>query len=279
MDAEDYRADSRERWERAAAGWTARREQLAADPLPVSERLVERLDPQPGQRLLEVAAGLGDTGLLAAERVRPGGTVVITDGAEAMVEAAREHAAGTPGVEHKAMEAEWLDADTASFDGILSRWGYMLVADPEAALREARRVLRPGGRIAFAVWDEIVRNPWIGVLQEQLVAVGLAEPPRLGVPGMFGLASPELVRDLLEDAGFSDVVVEPVEFAFHADDADAWWEHSLTVSISLGEALGRLSPAEHYALRDAVDAGYAAYADADGRLTLPACSLVASADA
>ncbi|MCU0259342.1 MAG: methyltransferase domain-containing protein [Solirubrobacteraceae bacterium] len=263
MDAEDYRADSRERWERAAAGWTARREQLAADPLPVSERLVERLDPQPGQRLLEVAAGLGDTGLLAAERVRPGGTVVITDGAEAMVEAAREHAAGTPGVEHKAMEAEWLDADTASFDGILSRWGYMLVADPEAALREARRVLRPGGRIAFAVWDEIVRNPWIGVLQEQLVAVGLAEPPRLGVPGMFGLAS----------------VVEPVEFAFHADDADAWWEHSLTVSISLGEALGRLSPAEHYALRDAVDAGYAAYTDADGRLTLPACSLVASADA
>jgi ubiquinone/menaquinone biosynthesis C-methylase UbiE len=279
MDPEAYRADSRERWERAAPGWAARREQLAADPLPVSEAIVERLEPRPGQRLLEVAAGLGDTGLLAAEQVRPGGVVVITDGAEAMVDAAREHAGATDGVEFRVMEAEWLDAETATFDGVLSRWGYMLLADPEAALREARRVLRPGGRIAFAVWDEIARNPWIGVLQEQLVEHGLGEPPQLGVPGMFGLASPELLRDLLEDAGFSGVHVEPVAFAFHADDVDAWWEHSLTVSISLGEALQRLSPADHYRLRDAVDAGYAAYADADGRLTLPACSLVASADA
>jgi SAM-dependent methyltransferase len=279
MDAETYRADSRARWERAAPGWAARGAQLRDDPLPVSQRIVERLDPQPGHRLLEVAGGLGDTGLLAAERVRPGGAVVISDGAEAMVEAARENAGGAEAVEFRVMEAEWLDAEAASFDGVLSRWGYMLVADPEAALREARRVLRPGGRIAFAVWDEITRNPWIGVLQDRLMECGLGEPPRLGVPGMFGLASPELLRDLLEDAGFAEVVVEAVEFAFHADSADAWWDHSLTVSISLGEALQRLSPAEHYALRDAVDAGYAVYADAEGRLTLPACSLVASAGA
>lgn len=279
MDHEAYRADSRDRWERAATGWTARRAAMQADAAPVSERLVALLDPRPGQRILEVAGGLGDTGLLAAERVRPGGTVLITDGAEAMVEAAREHAEGVEGVEHKVMEAEWLDAPTASFDGVLSRWGYMLLADPEAALREARRVLRPGGRIALAVWDEIGRNPWIGVLQDALIARGLAEPPQLGTPGMFALASPELLRDLLEGAGFGDAAVEPLDFAYHAESLDAWWDHQLTLSISLAEALGRLSPAEHCALRDAVDAGYAPYADPDGRVTLPARVLLATGEA
>lgn len=279
MDHDAYRADSRASWERAAGGWSARRAAMQDDAAPISERLVALLDPQPGQRILEVAAGLGDTGLLAAERVRPGGTVVITDGAEAMVEAAREHAAGADGVELKVMEAEWLDAPTASFDGVVSRWGYMLLADPEAGLREARRVLRPGGRIALAVWDEIARNPWIGVLQDQLIAHGLAQPPQLGTPGMFGLASPELLRDLLEAAGFATVAVEPLDFAFHAADLDAWWDHQLTVSISLREALKQLSPADHYALRDAVDAGYAAYAEPEGPVTLPARVLIAVADA
>ena len=86
---------------------------------------------------------------MAAELLRPGGKLISTDGAEAMVAVARERA-GELGlmdmVDARPMEAEWIDLDTASVDAVLCRWGYMLLADPETALRETRRVLRPDGR-------------------------------------------------------------------------------------------------------------------------------------
>ena len=281
MDAESYRADSRDRWEQAAKGWTSRREQIQESALPVSERLIELCVLKPGHEVLEVAAGLGDTGLMAAERVKPGGRVVITDGADAMVEAAKAHAEalGADNVEVRQMEAEWLDVTTASFDAILSRWGYMLLADPEAALREARRGLRPGGRIALAVWAPMTENPWIGVVQRELVTRELASAPAPGTPGMFALGAPGALEELLAAAGFSDAAVEPVDFTWNADSLDAWWDHQRTVSISLDAALGKLTPAEHYELRDAVDAGYAPYVAGDDSVALPARALVASADA
>ena len=281
MDAETYRADSRERWEAAAKGWSERREPMQRSALPVSRALVERAAIKRGDSVLEVAAGLGDTGLLAAELVQPGGSVLVTDGADAMVDAARAHAEalGAANVEVRQMEAEWLDVPTASHDAIVSRWGYMLLADPEAALREARRVLRPGGRIALAVWAPIAENPWIGVLQRELLARDLANPPAPGTPGMFALAAPGAVEDLLAVAGFADAGVEPVRFTFAAESLDAWWEQQLAVSISLAAALGTLTPGEHYALRDAVDSGYAPYVAGDGSVALPACSLVAWAEA
>ena len=281
MDAEAYRADSRERWEAAAKGWAERREPIQRSALAVSQQIIERAQLQPGHTVLEVAAGLGDTGLLAAELVQPGGTVLLTDVADAMVEAARAHVeqTGVANVEVRQMEAEWLDVPTASQDAILSRWGYMLLADPEAALREARRALRPGGRIAFAVWAPIGRNPWIGVVQRELLARGMAPAPAPGTPGMFALAAPGAVEALFAAAGFADVGVETVEFAWLAPSLDAWWDHQRAVSISLGAALDALSPADHYAFRDAVDAGYAPYVAADGSVALPACSLVAWAEA
>ncbi len=281
MDAEAYRAESRDHWEAAAKGWAERREPIQRSALPVSQRILEHAALQPGHVVLEVAAGLGDTGLLAAELVRPGGTVVLTDVADAMVEAATAHVAdlGAGNVEVRQMEAEWLDVPTASQDAIISRWGYMLLADPEAALRDARRALRPGGRIAFAVWAPMGDNPWIGVLQHELLARGIAEQPKAGTPGMFALAAPGVVEGLLAAAGFADIGVEPVHFAWRAPSLDAWWDHQRAVSISLGPALDALTPADHYALRDAVDAGYAPYVAGDGSVALPACSLVAWAEA
>jgi ubiquinone/menaquinone biosynthesis C-methylase UbiE len=147
----DERDELIARWDTMAAGWKATRANFQGAMEPVSQWLVEAIHPQPGHTVLELAAGLGDTGLLAAQLVAPGGSVLITDGSDNMVAAAREHAeeVGATNVELRSMQAEWIDLPTASVDGVICRFGYMLLLDPEAALRETRRVLKPGGRVAL----------------------------------------------------------------------------------------------------------------------------------
>ncbi len=280
-DPDAYRAASRGRWEDAAGGWAAAREAFQRAAEPVSEWLVEAITPQPGQTVLELAAGPGDTGLLAAEHLRPGGKLVSTDGATAMVEVARARAEElglADVVEARPMEVEWIDMEAATVDAVLCRWGYMLVPDPETALRETRRVLKPGGRVAFAVWDAVGENPWS--MGRRIVELGFEEPSPPNTPGPFALGDPDLVRELLYGAGWTDdVVIEPLSFAFTAADADAWWAQQLDCSLALKGLVAKLSPAEHYRLRDAVDADLEQYVQPDGTLRIPARTLVASATA
>lgn len=281
VDAQAFRAESRERWERAAAGWAATREDFARDAAPVSEWLLDAADLRPGMTVLEVAAGPGELGLQAARRVSPGGLAIVTDGAEGMVAAARARAAelGVDNAEVRPMEAEWLDLPAGAADAVICRWGYMLLADPEAALREARRVLRSEGRLALAVWDAPARNEWLARAHALVTDLGHLPPPEPDEPGPFALADRERLADLLWGAGFAEVRVDAVDFAFTAPSLDGWWEHMAQTSSRLRDVVRDLAPAEHYALRDAFDAAYAEFADGDGRVRVPARSLVAAAEA
>src|SRR6476659_6513235 len=112
------------------------------------------------------------------------------------------------------MEAEWIDLPTASVDCVLCRWGYMLLADPEAALRETRRVLRPEGRLAFAAWDGPEHNAWQTVFSAVLVERGFQEPPDPDAPSMFSFAAAGRIDELLAAAGFQEWRVDAVDFEF-----------------------------------------------------------------
>ncbi|HSC03079.1 MAG TPA: methyltransferase domain-containing protein, partial [Solirubrobacteraceae bacterium] len=212
MDPDSLRSEILDRWEHAAAGWGKHADRMRQFGMPVSSWMIEQAGLQPGQRVLELAAGPGDTGFLAAELIRPGGMLLSTDGTENMLEVARARAneLGIGNVEFRRIELEWIDLDTASVDAVLCKWGLMFSLDPETALREARRVLRPGGRIALAAWDEPEANAWATIPTQALVELGHTEPPDPDAPGMFILSAPGRLQDLLESAGFVDVVVDSV---------------------------------------------------------------------
>src|SRR5690349_1459002 len=130
FDADAYRAGARDVWERAAPGWREHRAALQAVAMPVSQWMADAVHPQPGHRVLELAAGPGDTGFLVAELIAPGGTLICSDASEGMLDVARARAEelGTEGVEFRVIDAEWIDLPAAGLDAVLCRWGYMLLA-------------------------------------------------------------------------------------------------------------------------------------------------------
>ena len=249
--------------------------------MPVSQWLVEAIRPQPGHTVLELAAGPGDTGLLAAELINPGGTLISSDVAQSMVDVARMRARelGIDNVEFRVLNAESIELASARVDAVLCRWGYMLLADPAAALRETRRVLRPGGRVALSVWDAAERNPWASVAMEEMQRVVGGAEAEPGQPGMFALAPPGRIGELMRAAGFTEVEVEALDLTFAFGDLDEWWEDRVTLSTSFADALAELDPVRRDEVRAAIDERLAGFAEPDGSLRLPARTLVAAATA
>jgi SAM-dependent methyltransferase len=281
FDANAHRDASLQGWEEAAAGWVRSQELLREFGAPVSHWLIDAVAPQPGQRVLELAAGLGETGLLAAELVAPVGGAVISDQAEAMLSGARERAAalGLSNVEFQVLNAEWIDLPVASVDVVLCRWGYMLMADPAAALGETRRVLRPSGRVALAVWDAIEHNPWALLPGAELRERGLTPPPVPGAPGPFALGSADRLRELLEQAGFAELRVQTLQLHRRHASFEEFWETTLDLSRPFHDAVLTRPHTEIEEIRAAVRERLEPYEAAGGVLDIPGRTLVASASA
>ena len=281
FDANAHRDASLQGWEEAAAGWVRSQDLLREFAAPVSHWMLDAVAPQPGQRVLELAAGLGETGLLAAELVAPVGGAIISDQAEAMLAGARKRAAqlGLANVEFQVINAEWIDLPVASVDVVLCRWGYMLMADPSAALSETRRVLRSGGRVALAVWDSIERNPWAQLPGMELRERGLMKAPEPGTPGPFALGRAEGMYELLQEAGFAEVNVESLELHRRHASFEEFWESTLDLSRAMHDAVLSRPQSEIEEIQQAVKARFETYEVADGGLDIPGRTLVASAGA
>ena len=284
FDANAYRDASLEAWEVAAPGWVRRQQLLREFAAPVSHWLIDAVSPQPGQRVLELAAGLGETGMLAAELVAPIGEVTISDQADAMLAGARERAGvlGLSNVEFKVLNAEWIDLPLASIDAVLCRWGYMLMADPAAALGETRRVLASGGRVALAVWDAVASNPWALLPATELIERGLARAPEQDGeprPGPFSMGSVTLVAELLAQAGFAEIQVEAIDLPRHHPSFEDLWETTLDLSSDFHDAVLSRPAAEMDEIQASLAERFAPYTALDGTLEVPGRTLVATASA
>lgn len=278
-EAAEQRRQSLEHWEGAASGWVARQEAIRELSEPVSQWMIEAIEPQPGQRVLELAAGLGETGFRVAELVAPMGGVITSDQSEAMLEGARARASqlGLNNVEFQPLNAEWIDLPLASVDAVLCRWGYMLMVDPATALRETRRVLRPGGRVALAVWDAVERNPWAALPARELLERGLAEPPAPGQPGPFALGDRDRVRELLHDAGFASAHVEALDLNQRVASFEDFWNTTLDLSRNFHDAVLSRPRGEIEQIRASLAERFAPYTAEDGSLAIPMRTLVAVA--
>ena len=284
FDANAHRDTSLEDWEEAASGWVSQAELMRDFAAPVSHWMLDAIAPQPGHRVLELAAGLGETGMLAAELVAPMGGVVISDQAEAMLAGARARAAalGIENLEFKVLNAEWIDLPVASVDAVICRWGYMLMADPAAALGETRRVLRSGGRVALAVWDSLDRNPWAQLASQELIERGLVprpDPAAEPTPGPFTLGDEARVRELLEEAGFADVIVEALDLTRRHNRFEELWDSTLDLSRNFHDAVLSRPAAEIEQVKLSLAERFAPYTAPDGTLEIPGRTLVASASA
>jgi SAM-dependent methyltransferase len=242
----EYRRRSTLNWEQAAAGWISERERMRERMIPVTEWLVDHLELRPGLTVLELAAGPGDVGIRVAESLPGDGRVIVSDRAAAMVEAAGRWAQerGADGVETRVLDAESLDLPGASVDRVVCRFGYMLVADRDAAFRETRRVLRCGGRVAFAVWADRERNEWATTLWDVLESSTPLPPSRLGGPGMFALADRRVVDDVLDRAGLAPQAVEEIPVEWRYPDFESYWRSAVAVNGGLARLLPTLSEAE-----------------------------------
>ena len=284
FDADAHRRASLVGWEEAAPGWVRQQELLREFAMPVSRWMIDAVRPQPGERVLELAAGLGETAMLAAELVAPHGGVVVSDQAEAMLEGARARAValGLSNIEFQTLNAEWIDLPVASVDAALCRWGYMLMADPAAALAETRRVLRPGGRVALAVWDTLESNPWALLPARELIARGLVprpDPDAPPPPGPFALSAPGRLQELLEQAGFVEPRIEVLELVRRHTSFAELWESTLDLSRAFHDAVLSRPAAEIAEIETSVAERFEPYTAADGTLEIPARTLVAAASA
>ena len=278
MDQEERRRALYETSQYVAAGWERQRPLIDEATTPVREWMVRELAPRPGERILELASGPGETGFDAAVLVGETGRLVSTDFAPAMSDVARRRGAerGLTNVEYRVMDAERIDLPDDAFDGVLCRFGYMLMADPASALAQTRRVLRPGGRLALAVWADPERNPWLTIGSRMLVERGLVPPPDPDAPSPFAMADAGRTRSLLEGAGFADVRIEEVAVWMRYRDV----EHYLTVAqdtaFPVARALRGLSEAERAGLADALGQAFEPFAG-DGGYALPGVALAAVA--
>lgn len=257
--------------ESAGQTWVQLQDRTDAQLEPLGRPGIERLQLQPGERVLDIGAGTGQTTVDLARRVGPSGRVVAVDISEPMVGAARERAklAGLDNIEVVLGDAADQHFDT-QFDALYSRFGVMFFPEPIAAFRRLRESMKQGGRLAFVCWQPLEVNDWAFTSLNAALSVApdlpIPDYIRPGNPGPFFFSDPSFVEQVLSAAGFSAIEIEAQESdscfgaAKTLDEAVQYATQIGPASRLMSEADKALAPA----FREALRAAFTPYTRPDG---------------
>ena len=211
----------------SAERWSKLQREIDRNMQPVTAAALAKLKPQPGERIVDIGCGAGETALAIADRVQAHGHVLGIDVSSPLLKVAAARAAVTPEypIELRNADAASHRFAAASFDALFSRFGVMFFADPVAAFANLAQALKPGGRLVFACWRDRRDNRWVRLPVEaaRKHIAQLPPPPGPDDPGPFAFADEARIVRVLTEAGFAGIDIErfDADLFYGGDAADA----------------------------------------------------------
>ena len=271
---DEFKAQQREMWDNAAAGWQIWWETFERGAQKVSNKLVELAEIKPGDKVLDIATGIGEPAVTAARRVKPNGKVVAIDISPQMLAIAKTRAKSLgldDIIEFRESDGEKLDLpdSTAKFDAILSRWGLMFFPNLPAALVKIREMLVTNGSLSAAVWSAPSKVPWLDLAFASVrKQINNASGPTPMTPGPFALADVDALKQFFSQAGFRDIKTNTSQVTFEFDSPESYTKlHQQTATRIHAMLTNQTEEVKKQAWNSITEAVWQ-YADSHGRVNL-----------
>lgn len=236
LDSKQYKESQRQGWDTVAGGWQKWWKITETASEKVSRRLIELAEIKRGSTVLDIATGIGEPAITAANQVGNSGHVLATDISSQMLSIARQRAISLgleQVIEFKEGDVETIDLPASTFDAALCRFGLMFLPDLRTGLSNIYRSLVDGGRLAAAVWASPDKVPFITVALNTVMKETKSPPPPAGTPGPFSLSDENMLRNSLIESGFKDVTIERMEASLNFDSAEAYTSYTYETAAPL----------------------------------------------
>jgi ubiquinone/menaquinone biosynthesis C-methylase UbiE len=269
----DFKAEQRQLWDKAATGWQTCWETIERGAQKVSGKIVELAEIKQGDKVLDIATGIGEPAVTAARKVMPNGKVVATDISSQMLAIAKTRATslGLDSImEFRESDGEKLDflEPTVNFDAVISRWGLMFFPNLPSALIRIREALVTNGRLSTAVWSVPSKVPLLDLAFSTVRKQINAPAPPPGAPGPFALADLEALERLFSQAGFKDIKTDTFQITFEFDSPESYTSLHQQTATRIHAMLANYSEDIKEQVWNSITESVWQYADSHGRVNL-----------